>query len=73
MRHITKCSEIDKQLNITIYKKDPLGTYTKHQDVAHLEFYQEFIIIQYWDGSTETVDADQIDMIMVVPEESNED
>lgn len=55
-----------------IYKENPIPTYTRHQDVAHLEFYNDFIIIQYWDGSTETVDADQIDMIMVVPEESDD-
>lgn len=43
------------------------------EDIHHLEFCNDFVIIQYWDGTCETVDSSVIEALMIFPKEGGDD
>ena len=39
------------------------------EDIHHLEFCNDFVIIQYWDGTCKTVDSSVIEALMIFTKE----
>ena len=53
------------EYNVTIILKG--GNNLQFKDVAHIEFNNDFIIVQFWDTTCETIDTKQIDSILIIP------